>query len=431
MFCGASSDGHINIFRITKQNNYFLTKQLQTVYIQSMFYSFCSVVEAKKREFEHDVHVLEATESTAALNPGRRRFDPEKIVAKYYRSGTSNAFKGAEARSFECLERTLHYILDEIWRPAHVAFEKSQGSWQGASGSSRKMDDLLLRYNFCMDRIAAVRQDITIQRYTCVRTRALLIRIAEFYLNAMVAVNYAPCNGLICNLPPNSFDMKNHEHALNVVLASIQQFTDMSFLNLQTGAIADASSPTPTGYSERSMYYQAVVVTLFLGLCKSISTSYSRATSVAASSDSMADAKKKNVIALDASVGSLMHSYRTELLALVRWRHSDTDSDLTGDALLMGHLQVLATKLLYPMVAYVRQGNPSRAMKVARKYIGTSFGGRESGLSAACESVSWQLGVILFTYALPELRLWRLFLLYATSNVTNHGTVSNKLDQVN
>jgi hypothetical protein len=378
-----------------------------------MFHLYCSVAEAERRQFENDIHFLEATKDTAFLTPGNRKVDPEKIVAKYYRSGTSNAFKGAEPRPLECLERTVDYLLECIWRPGYTAMIPP--------APLQQLEDLLLRYNFCMDRLAAVRQDITVGRFSSLRTRALLLRIAEFYLHALVTVNYAPtgsgcsssCTPAIHSLPSNAFDTKNHEHALSVVLASVQQFTDMN-------TMATAGPATRGGYSARGLYYQSVLLTLFLALCKSISTSYGRAVAAAASAGSAVGTKRTNTIELDASVAGLLHSYRGELAALLSWS-GDAGSD--ADIPLMARLQAVAAGLLFPMVTSVRQGNPSRAMKLARRMLGPAEG-------ADVGSLGWQLGAIYFCLAQPDLRLWRLHQLYAVSNITNNGVTHNRLTEV-
>ena len=125
-----------------------------------MFHAYCSKVEVTKRQYEHDVHILEATDSTITFSGAKRILDPNKAVAKYYRSGTCNAFKGAATRNISCLENTLYYLINNVWSCV------IRSGTETGTESKYDINTVCTRYNFCMDRLAAIRQDITFLRGT-------------------------------------------------------------------------------------------------------------------------------------------------------------------------------------------------------------------------------------------------------------------------
>lgn len=379
-----------------------------------MFYAYCSKVEAEKRQHEHDVHVLEATDATAAFSGARRILDPNKAVAKYYRSGTCNAFKGAATRDIICLENAVHYLISNVW--CCVVTEGCESNYD--------INSLCIRYNFCMDRFAAIRQDVSFLRgdnhisSQCshqldVSSRRqislLLMRVTKFYFHALLVMRYySYCRHWkgssreaiveLRVLPPNSFDETLHEQAINLTLQSM--------LSLEAEGSKGDDGASDCGDVLINCINSATITSTFLYVCKSIGVTCAASTPIALG--------RCTVPHMDSSTHSHLNLKRHKLCSMLKNKYG-------------GGFQyrMIIVRLILPFIDSILQGNPSRAMKLAEdglqvsqeiEQIGDTVKSQRAQSYQIILDLKWMLACIYYSYAFPELRMWRLYLYYTASN---------------
>lgn len=135
-------------------------------------YCYCSQAEARARQASSDIHYLEATVETRDFRSKDRLFDPCRVVSKYSRSaaGTSSSSSsgGAETgRTFEQLEETVRYLNMTIWR-------------------DDKVGRIEMKYEFVMDRLRAVAQELIIaQERPHPRINTIITDILRTYCNLL------------------------------------------------------------------------------------------------------------------------------------------------------------------------------------------------------------------------------------------------------
>ncbi|KAL3278356.1 hypothetical protein HHI36_013686 [Cryptolaemus montrouzieri] len=131
--------------------NQFITGTCETM---------CPLEEMKMREKEHLLHILEMVPGTEKLD--RPLADPKRIVKSFNRSAAGKSLaKKSQLRPPEVLLRTVNYLLDDVIQNKNV-------SWT-------------VKYNFIMDRLRSVRQDMIIQNISRAYSICLLQPIVRFY----------------------------------------------------------------------------------------------------------------------------------------------------------------------------------------------------------------------------------------------------------
>ena len=140
-------------------------------------YIFCSKEEVDERQRTGEIHILEATIETADLRLplSSRLIDRSRAVRKFVRSGSSDLQKRYLSRTPHQLHATTHYLICNIW---HCTPPLRRNS--GCSVSST--------YAFVMDRLLAVRQEITslsLSSSDPLFAVSLLKSMVHFYINSM------------------------------------------------------------------------------------------------------------------------------------------------------------------------------------------------------------------------------------------------------
>jgi SAC3/GANP family len=140
-------------------------------------YRFCSKEEVDERQRTGEIHILEATIETAdsRLPLSSRLIDRSRAVRKFVRSGSSDLQKRYLSRTPDQLHATTHYLICNIW---HCTPPLRRNS--GCSVSST--------YAFVMDRLLAVRQEITslsLSSSDPLFAVSLLKSMVHFYINSM------------------------------------------------------------------------------------------------------------------------------------------------------------------------------------------------------------------------------------------------------
>jgi SAC3/GANP family len=140
-------------------------------------YRFCSKEEVDERQRTGEIHILEATIETAdsRLLLSSRLIDRSRAVRKFVRSGSSDLQKRYLSRTPDQLHATTHYLICNIWHRTPPLRCNS-----GCSVSST--------YAFVMDRLLAVRQEITslsLSSSDPLFAVSLLKSMVHFYINSM------------------------------------------------------------------------------------------------------------------------------------------------------------------------------------------------------------------------------------------------------
>jgi hypothetical protein len=140
-------------------------------------YRFCSKEEVDERQRTGEIHILEATIETAdsRLPLLSRLIDRSRAVKKFVRSGSSDLQKRYLSRTPDQLQATARYLICDIW---HCIPPLRRNS--GCSVSST--------YAFVMDRLLAVRQEITslsLSSSDPLFALSILKSMVHFYINSM------------------------------------------------------------------------------------------------------------------------------------------------------------------------------------------------------------------------------------------------------
>ena len=124
--------------------------------------TMCSSAEVQFRINNNLVHILECTEQNSN---GKLMPEPQKMVKEFSRSAAGCDLMVAEhLRPTNVLEKTVDYLLS-------VYKERKKEKWD-------------LVYNFVVDRLRAVRQDMVVQRLNAKDSLFLLEKMIPFYVEA-------------------------------------------------------------------------------------------------------------------------------------------------------------------------------------------------------------------------------------------------------
>ncbi|KAI1719921.1 SAC3/GANP family domain-containing protein [Ditylenchus destructor] len=133
----------------------------------------CSPREREHRIHNFLVHQMETDDpwlAPASFSGKRAKFkaNPDLMVKEYARSAADKVIKADDVRPFRILKGTIDYLLGRILKEVG---SDSRAQWP-------------VIYSFVMDRLRAVRQDMTVQDLPPDESMSLLEAIIPFYLSA-------------------------------------------------------------------------------------------------------------------------------------------------------------------------------------------------------------------------------------------------------
>jgi hypothetical protein len=157
----------------------------------------CPEFEIIDRQVANDVNVFEATETTAALGPGKMVIDPAKAVKKFRRSAAGN------------------YELAEDLRPPEVLLEAANYLMRDLLGQyGREASAFPALYGFIRDRTRAIRTDLTLQGGRDARA----IHIHELTVRFLIAAGH-----LLCEEERATFEPQQNLEQLNGCLSALRE----------------------------------------------------------------------------------------------------------------------------------------------------------------------------------------------------------------
>jgi len=181
-------------------------------------YMYCNKNEAIQRQNDHDIHQLESTNETSHLDITKRIMLPSRIVKRYLRSSSNDMYKSYEPRTSKQLIKTVHYLLSKIWfinnndhNHHHVL-----------------TFPLSVRYNFIMDRLQAVRQELVLCETPSDIAIPILCNVCQYYIHSMhtCSIDQASSSSSSGGSSGSSnsiwYDSQLHETALNTCITRIQ-----------------------------------------------------------------------------------------------------------------------------------------------------------------------------------------------------------------
>ena len=195
-------------------------------------YRFCSKEEVDERQRTGEIHVLEATTETAdsRLPISSRIIDKARAVRKFVRSGSCDLQKRYLSRTPDQLKATTQYLICDVWNCERMVHRKSESCVSST-------------YAFVMDRLLAVRQEITSMSPLSADPLfavSLLKSMVHFYINSMHVLTSlsaekpyssdididAPARKVLMSKDSNIpsvgswFDLHLHENALSSCMKS-------------------------------------------------------------------------------------------------------------------------------------------------------------------------------------------------------------------
>ncbi|XP_043207606.1 SAC3 domain-containing protein 1-like isoform X2 [Amphibalanus amphitrite] len=124
------------------------------------------IIGSSRRQRERLIHLLEADEATVSGPAGRRRADRDRMIKSFERSAA-----GRPVSERRCL-RPPAVLLETVGYVFHSVLPRAESvGWPAV-------------YAFCVDRLRAVRQDLTVQQAAGPQALAVLRRCALFHLYA-------------------------------------------------------------------------------------------------------------------------------------------------------------------------------------------------------------------------------------------------------
>lgn len=311
---------------------------------------YCSKEELARRLIEHDIHVLECTPQTAALDAAQRKVDPSRVVARFSRCGPIKGYGAIAIRNRSQLLSSLSYLIQNVW------FDQSL-PWPTNIA-------IALKYSFCMDRIAAIRQEITMSGEVDSTILWMYINMAEFYAQAGYEC-------MMYQLPINTYDEKLHMQSLSSALES-------------------AFSIPITNTKSRSDASCAGVALLFIQLCEAVQILCLR-------------------LFDDAPLGRSGCVFPLKTAMLVR-------------SLSAGALPAPFRLFVSRMLSALAQGNPASALRVCEHWRESSRQWENSVEKAIC----FVIMRLYHTHMRPLLQCWRYALIVqsAPKKVSNVWSIS-------
>ena len=195
-------------------------------------YRFCSKEEVDERQRTGEIHVLEATTETAdsRLPISSRIIDKARAVKKFVRSGSCDLQKRYLSRTSDQLKATTQYLICDVWNCDRTVRRKPASCVSST-------------YAFVMDRLLAVRQEITSMSLLSADSLfavSLLKFMVHFYINSMHVLTSlsaekpyssdidvdAPARNILRSTNSNItsvgswFDLHLHENALSSCMKS-------------------------------------------------------------------------------------------------------------------------------------------------------------------------------------------------------------------
>uniref|UniRef100_A0A915E2U7 SAC3/GANP/THP3 conserved domain-containing protein n=1 Tax=Ditylenchus dipsaci TaxID=166011 RepID=A0A915E2U7_9BILA len=133
----------------------------------------CSAREQDYRQNNGLIHQMETVDPwvNPPTNKGKRPkyiANVELMVKEYSRSAADKVIKASDVRPFAVLRKSVEYLIDNV---ANQILTDSRAKWP-------------IIYSFVVDRLRAVRQDITVQDLPPEKTLILIEKMIPFYLMA-------------------------------------------------------------------------------------------------------------------------------------------------------------------------------------------------------------------------------------------------------
>lgn len=372
-------------------------------------YRFCSQWEAKNREKLLDIHFLEATDATFQLSPAHRVMDPCRAVKKYCRTGTENHHLKTQARSIEELKDTVEYLITDIWQKKIILphFSCNNDTVHSYDG---QCDKALFSccYGFCMDRLAAVRQEIVTYRMNDQAVVTLLMRIVWFYSHSLYASNTVlderDINGTSAS--EYGYSMLLHEQALTTCITTTLD------------VISACLSALPCEITQYIKECRSVLlqVRFLFNVCVSVRSSFA---------GSAKDNPSISVVMSDATT-AVKHAGNPLLFTNSLFVQGDVREFSRPSVSYLELFQQTVIKF----TACLQQSNPVGAIRTISKSLVALREKETTDATTAfahhvCHTVIFYLNIFAW-YILPELRIWSMWILYHSS----HNKIANNIPMV-